>query len=602
MERHIIDHGGHMRISKLLSSLVSIALFLSIAGCQNVDEKTAQADFDAFIEQEFIDTIESDYLTYKTLIDDPKKYDIDPRNIAVDLGQRLDPKNYEETMGEENESYKEFKSFDYDSLTQKQKDVYDAYAYMMEIDEALCDEKLWYYPSLFESMSGLHYQLPTLFADWQVDNEQEIEEMILLVEDVLDYVDGAIEYTKKQEAKGLLMIDIDEVLNYCQNILDNAQDSAVLASMEESIKELKLDDEAMYIQELESAFYGSFVPAYENIVLMLQEFKENGKNNEEGLAAFENGREYFEILLKQNTGLDQDPLKIKDIMMDAYQDHVTTIQVYAFSNQDALTALTNNTLPSTGFTSYEQILEFAQQNLSKDFPEVKNLSYEIKDVNEQIASDTGVLAYFQVPTLDGNEKKQLRVNPKTSDVSSIDTYMTVCHEGLPGHMYQYGYMYENVTSNFLKGLSSSNAYTEGYAVYAQYEALDYLENIDPNILTLYEENEKATYCVIVAADIAIHYEGYSLQEFNDYMNQSGFSLDMGSAQALYDQLQANPAAFEPYYVGYEVIRTFKEDAQKRLDDKFTDKEFNEAILECGSVPFEVVQRHVNAYIQKKNEI
>lgn len=48
-------------------------------------------------------------------------------------------------------------------------------------------------------MSGLHYQLPTLFADWQVDNEQEVQEMILLVEDVLDYVNGAIEYTKNKK-------------------------------------------------------------------------------------------------------------------------------------------------------------------------------------------------------------------------------------------------------------------------------------------------------------------------------------------------------------------------------------------------------------------
>lgn len=39
MARHIIDHGGNMKISKLLSSLVSIALFVSIAGCQNVDKK-----------------------------------------------------------------------------------------------------------------------------------------------------------------------------------------------------------------------------------------------------------------------------------------------------------------------------------------------------------------------------------------------------------------------------------------------------------------------------------------------------------------------------------------------------------------------------------
>lgn len=595
MARHIIDHGGNMKISKLLSSLVSIALFVSIAGCQNVDEKTAQADFDAFMEQEFIDTVESDYLTYKTLIDDPEQYDINVEEIEVNLGERLDPENYEDLMSESNESYEEFKSFDYDSLSEEQKDVYDAYAYMMEIDEALCDKKFWYYTPYFESMSGLHYQLPTLFADWQVDNEQEVQEMILLVEDVLDYVNGAIEYTKKQEEMGLLMIDIDEVLNYCQNIIDTAQDSAVLSAMKETIQSLGLSNEVDYIAQLEDAFYNSFIPAYENIIAMLNEFSQSAQNNEQGLASFENGKEYFEILIKQNTGLDKDPLEIKEMMEDAYQDHILSLQVYAYSNPDAVNTFIQGTMPETGFNSYEEILEFAKQNLVNDFPEVNDLEYEIKDVNEQIASDTGVAAYFQVPTLDGNEKKQLRVNPKGSDISSIDTYMTVCHEGFPGHMYQYGYMYENVSSNLIKGLAQFNAYTEGYAVYAQYEALDYLTDIDPNLLTLYAENEQASYCAVVAADIGIHYEGYTLEQFTDYMSQSGFALDEDSAKALYAQLQANPAVFEPYYVGNEVIQDLKESAQEKLSEDFTDKGFNQAILECGNMPFEVVQRHVDSY-------
>ena len=79
------------------------------------------------------------------------------------------------------------------------------------------------------------------------------------------------------------------------------------------------------------------------------------------------------------------------------------------------------------------------------------------------------------------------------------------------------------------------------------------------------------------------------------MSQSGFALDEDSAKALYAQLQANPAVFEPYYVGNEVIQDLKESAQEKLGEDFTDKGFNQAILECGNMPFEVVQRHVDSY-------
>ena len=64
------------------------------------------------------------------------------------------------------------------------------------------------------------------------------------------------------------------------------------------------------------------------------------------------------------------------------------------------------------------------------------------------------------------------------------------------------------------------------------------------------------------------------------------------------QLQANPCAFEPYYVGYHEIAAMKEDAQEALGDLFTDQEFNEALLESGVAPFSVVQRHISDYIER----
>ena len=55
--------------------------------------------------------------------------------------------------------------------------------------------------------------------------------------------------------------------------------------------------------------------------------------------------------------------------------------------------------------------------------------------------------------------------------------------------------------------------------------------------------------MIILADIGIHYDGWSVEEFKEFMESKGFSLDDASIQTQYAQLQANPAAFEPYYVG-----------------------------------------------------
>ena len=65
----------------------------------------------------------------------------------------------------------------------------------------------------------------------------------------------------------------------------------------------------------------------------------------------------------------------------------------------------------------------------------------------------------------------------------------------------------------------------------------------------------------------------------------------------YLQLQANPATFEPYYVGCEEFLALKRKAQKKLGNKFKDIDFHKAILKSGNAPFSVVEKNVNEYIQ-----
>ena len=62
---------------------------------------------------------------------------------------------------------------------------------------ALGDERFDYYAQQFESMGGLHYQLPTLLADWALRSEEDVKGLVAVVQDVLPYVESALEYTKR---------------------------------------------------------------------------------------------------------------------------------------------------------------------------------------------------------------------------------------------------------------------------------------------------------------------------------------------------------------------------------------------------------------------
>lgn len=590
-----------MKMIKKISLLsLTFILACSIVGCQQIDTSQEQKKFDEFIQQEFLKTMESDYVATHIYTQNPETFGIDLNQIEVSLGTRPNGNGGIAPAEDNNNSYNIFQQFHRNALTDEQKDIYDIYEYQASLSQKLNNEKFDYYSSYFESMSGIQFQLPTLFADWQVRNEKDVQDLITLLKDTTPYVESVLQYTKKQEENGLLMLDLESIIEYCDSILQPGENSAILASMNTSIEQLSLDagKTEEYKSQLKEAFSSSFLPAFENIRSTMETFQKNGRNNTEGLAKFKYGKEYYELLLQQSVGSNKSVEDIRDMMEKAFSKHLYNCAKIVVSNPESVKPLISNTLPKTEYLSYIDILDDMKHVISEKFPPVNNLNYQIENMNEELASNSGVTAYFNIPTLDGDSIKQLRVNPISNDVSSISTFSTVAHEGFPGHMYQYAYMYENVESNYIKALSNINAYTEGYAVYAQYEALSYLDGVDQTLLEAYKENELATYCMIILADIGIHYDGWSVEEFKEFMEAKGFSLDDESIKTQYAQLQTNPAAFEPYYVGYHEIISMKEDAQQALGGRFNEKEFHTALLESGTAPFQVVQHHIDAYVEK----
>lgn len=111
------------------------------------------------------------------------------------------------------------------------------------MDSKLCDPKFDYYQQAFGSTTGLHTQIPTLLSDWQLRSEQDVKDLIAVVGDVKPYVDSLLDYTRKQEEKGLLMTDLDGVIQYCQGVTAAGENSAVLHSMNANIDALQLDKE-----------------------------------------------------------------------------------------------------------------------------------------------------------------------------------------------------------------------------------------------------------------------------------------------------------------------------------------------------------------------
>ena len=76
------------------------------------------------------------------------------------------------------------------------------------------------------------------------------------------------------------MADLDEVIGYCESVLQSGEDSAVLSAMNENSDALGLDAAKAeeYRRQLKEAFTASFLPAYEQMIRTLEELQASGVN------------------------------------------------------------------------------------------------------------------------------------------------------------------------------------------------------------------------------------------------------------------------------------------------------------------------------------
>ena len=588
-------------MNRLIKLLLALSLILSFVGCTPTKEivTTTTPTINAQIDEEFtkflddyvIEVVSQDYLSTHVYFENPSNYGIEFTSDEVNLGEveytQEDKQLIEDTK-------EKLLSFDRDLLSAINQDNYDQLLYDLDLQLAYMADDMAYLGSLFGPMSGFYSSIVTTLVDFVIRDENDLNNYIALINSLPDYLDKVIAYTDKQAANGTLMINFDSVLEYCQNIVDD--DGTIYESLMAKVDSLDIDESSKenYRLQLDEAYHNSFIAMYEGIISYLNDLEKNSSNNELGLAHLPNGKAYYELLVKDKAGKDISVEELEELMQDLLVDNLTVMMTIIQNNPESYESFDLNM--QTSFSSYDEILNFLENNVTKNFPSVGNLTYEVAGINPLIAS-SGTAAYFNIPAIDQTTPKQIRVNTLDSslDISGLSTYITLAHEGLPGHMYQYAYNYQNRDSLFAK-VNSNLAFTEGYAVYASYEALDYLSEIDPNHLALYKANEMIIYAILVLSDIGINYHGYDLEEFKEFITQAGLQLTEEGYQAQYEQLRDDPGAFIPYYAGYKQIMDLKEEAQETLGNKFDEVSFNQALLDSGNVPFIVVESHVENYI------
>lgn len=318
-------------------------------------------------------------------------------------------------------------------------------------------------------------------------------------------------------------------------------------------------------------------------------------SDKERLCEYADGQDYYRFLLLSDVGTDMSPEECITALESQLKDTVKDISSLTAKNKDLYTEYLS-AVPT--LSKPKEIMEELKADSLVDFPEIKNISYELKNVPDAL-SGTSACAFYLVPPIDSKEANIIYIN--NNRVDSNEMFSTLAHEGYPGHLYQTNYFLSTNPSP-LRTFLHYDGYDEGWGTYAQLYSYNFIEfkNVDEKtqnqLRQLYRDNDLFSLSLSSLIDLYVNYKNYDENALADYLQS--FGVDNTTAKTLYQYVIENPTTYLSYSIGYYELDKLEKDMKDSLGKSFKPSYFHEAVLNVGSCNFSILRQE----IEKETEI
>lgn len=587
--------------------LILIALICSLTSCQTLGGKTyeshsaknenetepvsdAQTSFDEFTMELFCEEITENTINLHYLLEDPSSYGIS--DYPLTFGE-FSQTYTEESCERAEKLRKQLKTFDYDALTSDQQLTYDILDSALELNSM---NDFPYYDEILQPSIGIQSEFPTLLAEYTFNTEKDITDYLTLLEDTERYFKQITEYEQEKADAGLFMSDYcaDLVIQNCQAFISQTEDNFLITTFEERLDEmnqLEPSKKEEYIEKNHTLVTENIINAYQHLIEALETLKGKGVNDG-GICGFENGKDYYNYLLKSSTGSDRSVKELEQMTLAQINTDLKEMQSLMEDNPQLISEFDDF---SFTLTEPEEIIKDLQTKMLEDFPELTtDINLQIKYVSESM-EDSLSPAFYLTPPIDNLTDNVIYINGGSSDPS--DLYTTLAHEGYPGHLYQT--VYSSSCNNApIRQLCSVAGYSEGWATYVENMAYSYDTGLDSNLASLIQHNNSANLGIYALLDFYINYEGWSLEETGEWLKNL-YSIDDDNTKELYYTIVSQPCNYLKYYIGYLEILDLRADAREALGDNFVLKDFHAFLLEIGDAPFYIIRDYMEDWIKEQ---
>ena len=585
----------------LFASICFILLSGTILfGCGQASTQTSlkQKKFDRFLNSCFREYAAENTVTLHFKLSNPSAYGI-KAPVSPTYGD-LSSDALKKNCSRSKELLQKLYTFPTSSLTKKQKLTWQIF--QDYLNESIMNEKYILYSSPLGT-NGLQSEIPVTLSEYRLDNEKDIKDYLSLVNQVPELFTQILDFEQERRNAGLIspsFVISDTIVQIDQFLNASEENNPLIQSFEERLAEvesLSKDQKASYIANNRLLVTDKVLPAYKSLKTSLQAYTNDSKNtsSKERLCEYKNGQDYYKFLLMSNVGTDFSPEDCITILESQLKNTVKDISSLTAKNKDLYTEYLSAT---PALSAPKEIMNTLKNDSLVEFPEIKNISCQLKNVPDAL-SGTSACAFYLVPPIDSTKDNIIYINK--SRVDSNELFSTLAHEGYPGHLYQTNYFLTTNPSP-LRTFLHCAGYDEGWGTYAQLYSYNFIEfkNVDEQttkqLRQLYRDNDLLSLSLSSLCDLYVNYKNYDENALANYLRTYGIGKD--SAQNLYRYVIENPTTYLSYSIGCYELDQLKQTMADSLGKAFKISDFHEAVLNVGSCNFSILRQE----IEKETEI
>jgi uncharacterized protein (DUF885 family) len=199
-------------------------------------------------------------------------------------------------------------------------------------------------------------------------------------------------------------------------------------------------------------------------------------------------------------------------------------------------------------------------------------------------------AYGGPGSIDGKLPGKFWINLRTTSLWTTYSLPTLTyHESLPGHVWQGEYTFK---LPLVRSLLAFNAYSEGWALYAEQLAAELgVYDGDPYGRLGYLQSIAFRACRLVV-DTGLHAKRWTREQAIEWFaTTNGSGIEEVTSEV--ERYCAWPGQACGYKIGHSEINRLRSRAQQTLGANFDLRQFNDAVVQGGSVPMVVLAREID---------